>query len=161
MRTPVADPPPAGETRDREACLDNHETELVEALPGAAPLESVVESPGGLSLGSILGGATSAHAGPSAAAGNLRPDQVVALQRSAGNQSVSRLIAPGVPFAPFLGLDEPEREEDDGTGSGPRRRARQARHGDRRRHGRRGRRRDDRGRRGDHGRDRRRGIRDR
>ena len=96
---------------------DNHETELVEALPGAAPLESVVEAPGGLSLGSILGGATSARAGPSAAAGNLRPDQVVALQRSAGNQSVSRLIAPGVPFAPFLGLDEPEREEDD-TGAG-------------------------------------------
>src|SRR4051794_33737412 len=91
---------------------DNHEPELVEAPVGPAPHEAALAAPSGISLGSIAGGATSAHVGPAAAAGNIRPGQVIALQRSAGNQSVSRLIAPGLPgmggLGPLAGLTAPE-----------------------------------------------------
>src|SRR5690242_11893594 len=71
---------------------DLHETELVEAPAGPASVEAALESAAPTSLGAIAGAHRSAHSGP-AAAGDLRPDQVIAMQRSAGNTSVSRLIA--------------------------------------------------------------------
>ena len=58
----------------------------------AAAARRLGPRPGGLHPGrrfAIAGAHRSAHGGPAAAAGNLRPDQVLAMQRSAGNTSVS------------------------------------------------------------------------
>ena len=69
---------------------DVHETEHAEALAGiVAPPESVAET-AGPSLGAIAGGFAGARGGVDA--GSVGPSQLVALQRSAGNTIVSRLI---------------------------------------------------------------------